>query len=80
MREIAILPAAAIEILGRSRVQLKQLIAKNIESEKPSMAVDDLAGMVMTFFTGLSLEQNLKVSRAATGRKVDNLIRVLRSL
>ena len=25
----------AIEILGRSRVQLKQLIAKNIEAEKP---------------------------------------------
>jgi hypothetical protein len=61
-------------------VRLKQLIAKNIESEKPNMAVDDLAGMVMTFFTGLSLEQNLKVSRAATGRKVNNLIRVLRSL
>jgi hypothetical protein len=80
MRELAILPRAAIEILGRSRVQLKQLIARNIEAEKPTLAVDDLAGMVMTFFAGLSVEQNLKSTRAATGRKVDSLMHVLRSL
>jgi TetR/AcrR family transcriptional regulator, copper-responsive repressor len=80
MRELAILPPAAIEILGRSRVQLKQLIARNIEAEKPKLAVDELAGMVMTFFAGLSVEQNLKSARAATGRKVDSLMQVLRSL
>jgi hypothetical protein len=61
-------------------VQPKQLIAKNIEAEKPKLAVDDLAGMVMTFFAGLSVEQNLKSTRAATGRKVDSLMQVLRSL
>ena len=80
MRELAILPPAAIEILGHGRVQLKQLIAKNIEAEKPKAAVDDLAGVVMTFFAGLSVEQNLKSSRAAILRKVDNLMQVLRSL
>jgi len=80
MRELAILPPAAIEMLGQGRVQLKQLIAKNIEAEKPKADVNDLAGMVLTFFTGLSLEQNLKSSRTNTGRKVDNLMRVLRRL
>ena len=80
MRELAILPPAAIEILGRSRIQLQQLIAKNIEAEKPKWPVDDLAVMVMTFFAGLSVEQNLKSSRASFERKVDNLMRVLRSL
>src|SRR5712672_4746002 len=80
MRELAILPPAAIEMLGHGRVQLKQLIAKNIEAEKPKADVNDLAGMVLTFFTGLSLEQNLKSSRPNTGRKVDNLMRVLRRL
>ena len=79
LRELAILPPAAIEMLGHGRVQLKQLIARNIEAEKPKLAVEDLAGMVLTFFAGLSVEQNLKSSRAATGRKVDNLMRVLRS-
>jgi TetR/AcrR family transcriptional regulator, copper-responsive repressor len=80
MRELAILPPAAIEMLGRGRMQLKQLIAKNIEAEKPKADVNDLASMVLTFFTGLSVEQNLKSSRAATGRKVDKLMQVLRSL
>jgi hypothetical protein len=80
MRELAILPPAAIEILVHGRVQFKQLIARNIEAEKPKLAVEDLAGMVLTFFAGLSVEQNLKSSRAATGRKVDNLMQVLRSL
>src|ERR1700733_7085853 len=80
MRELAILPSAAIEMLGQGRVQLKQLIAKNIEAEKPKAKESDLASIVLTYFTGLSVEQNLKPSRAATGRKVDNLMRVLRSL
>src|ERR1700692_947595 len=80
MRELAILPPAAIEMLGHGRVQLKQLIAKNIEAEKPKADVNDLDGMVLTFYTGLSLEQNLKPSRTNTGRKVDNLMRVLRRL
>ena len=80
LRELAILPPAAIEILGRSRIQLKQLIARNIEAEKPKLPVDELAGMVLTFFAGLSVEQNLKSSRASFGRKVDSLMQVLRSL
>ena len=80
MREIAILPPGAIEMLGHGRVQLKQLIAKNIEAEKPKANVNDLAGMVLTFFVGLSVEQNLKSNRAAVTRKVEILMQVLRSL
>lgn len=80
MRELAILPPDAIEMMGHSRMQLKRLIARNIEAERPKADVNDLAGMVMTFFAGLSVEQNLKASRAATSRKVDNLMQVLRSL
>jgi hypothetical protein len=53
---------------------------QNIAAEKPKADANDLAGMVLTFFTGLSLEQNLKSSRTNTGRKVDNLMRVLRRL
>src|SRR5713226_5540323 len=67
MRELAILPPAAIVMLGHGRVQLKQLIARNIEAEEPKADVDDLARMVLTFFAGLSVEQNLNSSPAATG-------------
>jgi hypothetical protein len=69
-----------MEMLGHGRVQLKQLVAKNIEAEKPKADVNDLAGMVLTFFAGLSVEQNLKSSRAAIGRKTDTLMQLLRSL
>ena len=78
MRELAILPPAATEMLAQGRVQLKQLITKNIEAENPTADVNELASMVMTFFAGLSVEQNLKTTRVATGRKVDNLLRLLR--
>jgi AcrR family transcriptional regulator len=54
--------------------------ARNIEAEAPKSAVHDLASMVVTFFAGLSAKQNLKSRRAAIGRKVDNMMRVLRSL
>ena len=80
MRELAILPPAALEALGHGRAQLKRLVAKNIEAENPKLAADDLAAVVMTFFAGLSVEQNLKSSRAAVGRKVDSLMKALRSL
>lgn len=36
--------------------------------------------MVLTFYTGLSTEQNLQTRPAAFRRKVDNLMQVLRSL
>ena len=80
LESASVLPPATNEILGHSRAQLKQLIAKNIEAEKPKLPVHDLASMVMTFFAGLSVEQNLKSSRATIGRKVDNLMQMLRSL
>jgi len=80
MRELAILPPEAIEILVRSRLHLRHLIAKNIETEKPKAEVDQLADMVLTFFTGLSMERNFNSSRAATVRKVDSLMRILRNL
>src|SRR6185295_10529527 len=75
MRELAILPPEAIKILRHSRERLRKLFANNIEAEMPKSDVDDLAGLVLTFHTGLRMEQNLKTSRAATGRKVDNLMR-----
>jgi len=80
MRELAILPPAAIEMLGHGRAQLKELIAQNVEAAKPKADVNDLTGVVLTFFAGLSMEQNLKPRRALTERKVDQLMKLLRSL
>jgi AcrR family transcriptional regulator len=78
MREFAILPPAAIGLITRNRNRLKQLIAKNIEAERPKMNADFLAELVLTFFTGLSMEHNLSSSRAA--RKIDHLMNIIRTV
>ena len=80
MREFAILPPEAMGIITRSRSKLKQLIAKNIEVERPEMNADSLAELVLTFFTGLSMEHNLSSSRSSMARKIDNLMDIVRTL
>jgi AcrR family transcriptional regulator len=80
MREFPILPAEAVAIVRRSRTKLKQLIAKNIEVERPKMDANSIAELVLTFFTGLSMEQNLSSSRASVVRKIDDLIDIARTL
>ena len=80
MREFPILPHEAIAIVTRSRSKLKQLIAKNIEVERPKMNADSLAELVLTFFRGLSMEQNLSSGRASMVRKIDDLMKIARRL
>jgi AcrR family transcriptional regulator len=80
MREFAILPPEAVGIITRSRTKLKQLIAKNIEVERPKMNADSLAELVLTFFTGLSMEHNLSSSRPSIARKIDDLMNIVRTL
>jgi hypothetical protein len=64
MRESAILPREAIDLVTRSRSNLKQLLAKNIETEHPKMNPESLAQLVLTFFMGLrrSLEKEIRNS------------------
>ena len=80
MREFPILPPEAVGIITRSRSKLKQLIAKNIEVERPKMNADSLAELVLTFFTGLSMEHNLSSSRPSIVRKIDDLMNIVRTL
>jgi AcrR family transcriptional regulator len=80
MREFPILPAEAVAIVTRSRAKLKQLIAKNIEVERPKMDANSIAELVVTFFTGLSMEQNLRSSPASVVRKIDDLMNIARTL
>jgi AcrR family transcriptional regulator len=80
MNQFAVLPPAAQEIVSNSRAFLKGLIARNVEAEKPGMKATVLAEMILTFFTGISMEQHLKGSKATTNRKVGDFMRVVRKL
>jgi AcrR family transcriptional regulator len=80
MNQFAVLPPAAQEIVSKSRASLKDLIAKNVEAEKPVMKPMVLAEMILTFFTGISMEQHLKVSKTTMNRKVNDFMKVVRKL
>ncbi len=80
MRELPILPPEAAAIVTRSRANLKHLLAQNIEAERTRTDPESIAELVLTFFTGLSMEHNLKLSRSSVLRKIDSLMKVVRAL
>ena len=80
MREFAILPDEAYGAIAENRAVLQHLLAMNIEAEKPRIAPSAIAEMVMSFFSGLCIERNLKSGKASSTRKIENFMIALRSL
>ena len=80
MREFAILPAEAYGVVTENRALLQRLLAMNIEAEKPKMAASAIAEMVLSFFSGLCIERNLKSGKTSSNRKIENFMTALRSL
>jgi AcrR family transcriptional regulator len=80
MREFAILPDEAYGAVTENRALLQRLLAMNIEAEKPRMAPSAIAEMVLSFFSGLCIERNLKFGKASSTRKIENFMTALRSL
>jgi hypothetical protein len=52
----------------------------NIEAEKTKMAPSAIAEMVLSFFSGLCIERNLKSGKASSTRKIENFMKALRNL
>ena len=71
IRGFPILPPKAVEIVTQSFADLKRTITRNIEAEESRLNANELADLVATIFTGLSMEQNMNASRASVTRKVD---------
>src|SRR5271163_2216782 len=80
MREFAILPSEAYGAVTENRALLERLLAMNIETEKTKMAPSAIAEMVLSYFSGLCIERNLKSGKASSTRKIDNFMAALRSL
>jgi AcrR family transcriptional regulator len=80
MREFAILPDEAYRVVTENRAQLQHLLAINIEAEKPRMAPSAISEMVLSFFSGLCIEHNLKSGKASSTRKIENFMTALRNL
>jgi AcrR family transcriptional regulator len=80
MREFAILPDEAYGVVTENRALLQRLLAMNIEVEKPRMAPFAIADMVLSFFSGVCIERNLKSGKTSSTRKIENFMTALRSL
>ena len=80
MREFAILPDEAYGVVTENRALLERLLVMNIETENPKMAPSAIAEMVLSFFSGLCIERNLKSGKTSWNRKIENFMTALRSL
>jgi AcrR family transcriptional regulator len=80
MRELAILPQEAGHIVEKSMKPIRRLLISNIEAEKTTMDASGLADMAMTFFSGLSIEQNLAIGKQSGLRRIEVFMQVMRDL
>jgi AcrR family transcriptional regulator len=80
MREMAILPQEARLIVEKSMKPIRRLLISNIEAENTKMGASSLADMAMTFFSGLSIEQNLASNRQSGLKRIEVFMQVMRAL
>jgi TetR/AcrR family transcriptional regulator, copper-responsive repressor len=80
MREFAILLDEAYGAVTENGALLQRLLAMNIEAEKPKMAPSAIAEIVLSFFSGLCIERNLRSGKTSSTRKIENFLTALRSL
>jgi AcrR family transcriptional regulator len=75
LRDIAVLPPDAREIIKRKNAALRGLIIRNIKAELPGSAnAPLLADIALTFFSGLCIEQNAPSNQAAISRKISSFM------
>jgi hypothetical protein len=58
-----------LKALAESRAQVLHQLAMNIEVEKPRITPSAIAEMVLSFFSGLCIEHNIKSGKASSSRK-----------
>lgn len=80
MREAALLPPEAREIIAANRDHLKRLFLKNIAAERTKMDPEALVEILSTYFSGLCIEQNLKAGKNPPERTAEDFMAVLRSM
>jgi AcrR family transcriptional regulator len=76
IREMSIVPEEAHRVVSVSRQALKNLMRQNLIAESVEDA-DELAAVILTFFTGICLEQNMGRKRAAAIRQIDLFLKKL---
>ena len=78
MRDVAMLPPEAREIVAENDAKLKRLLTSNLKAALPGVAnAGALTEMIFTFFAGLCIEQNAEIPVAVSQRKIDSFMSFL---
>ena len=81
MREFADLPPKARQIMVASAMKAHQLLIDNLAAARGVRDDNDsLAGLIITFFSGICLEQNFGPDRARITNKIDAFMRLIRGM
>jgi AcrR family transcriptional regulator len=80
VRELPILSREVNEMVTKTFAGVKLALIKNIAAERSKMDPEPLAEMVLTYFLGLHIEQNLATTAKHSDRKTRNFMRAIRAL
>lgn len=80
MPELEQLPEEALALVNESRLNLKRQLTKNIAAEKTNAPPESIAELLATFISGMAIEQNVGGSKNSLNRKIEDLMRLLRSM
>ena len=79
MREFADLPPKARQIMVASVMKAHQLLIDNLAAARGSRDDNDsIAGLIVTFFSGICLEQNLGPDRTQITKKIEAIMQLIR--
>jgi hypothetical protein len=81
MREFPNLPPKARQIMTASMMKAHQLLIDNLAAARGARDDNDsFAGLIITFFCGICLEQNLGPDRARITKKIEDFMQLIRGI
>jgi AcrR family transcriptional regulator len=81
MREFADLPPKARQIMIANMTKAHQLLIDNLTAARGEAGDDEsLADLIITFFCGICLEQNLSPDRARVTKKIEHFMKLIRGM
>jgi len=81
MREYSDLPPKARQLMVANLMKVHRLLIDNLAAECGSDGDhDSLASLILTFFSGICLEQNLGPDRRRITKKIENFMQLIRGM
>jgi TetR/AcrR family transcriptional regulator, copper-responsive repressor len=81
MREFSDLPPKARQLMVANVTKIHRQLADNLAAERGNVDDNDsFAGLILTFFSGICLEQNLGPDRTRITKKIENFMQLIRGI